>query len=224
MKASLPLLAFLAASLALPAAVKAQEGWLTFDSSEILPPGLGIAFSVRYPPHFHKEHSMLSPDSSLSLRRRLDLANTMIQAFAFYDFEYNEMHIFNVNFREVSDYHQQQTNEFGNDYYWNKVGEFMESEDPAYKYHGANAFKYKGFQAVNVYCAIQVPSYGEAKKSNDILFKNNLYITINDINICLLCSMTSPVAIVKSKGYTPQDNPATKKYCQPFFDSLELRL
>jgi hypothetical protein len=224
MRAPLPPLAAaaIAVILACPVPASAQKGWLMFNSEDVLPRSSGIAFTMWYPPDFRKIADMDRIISGKDIDDNSTAEVRIVQAFRQSVPDNGMISIFGANlFRYYKERSRRLIERYGYVKFWNGVGTRV--EDELIKFDGSSPADFNGHEAVNLFFTYRKDPNRHPSQGGIIQLLYYRIVPVDDTEFVLACHAVLPADIARARAYTSRSNPAARKYCEPFFNSLKVR-
>ncbi|MDR1081711.1 MAG: hypothetical protein LBQ79_12325 [Deltaproteobacteria bacterium] len=213
----------LALALTLASGADAQDGWLPFKSSEVIPPPPDISFTLRYPPSFVKSPEPPGPDASPAQEgTAADAPDTApgrppapLQYFSG-DVPGSARHVtmyavvgrLRPDDRELMEY-------FGPEEWWEAMGQEMGRNLGTFA--GAVPVEYRGLPGADLSYSWE---RGEGEKLAYLTVRRS--IVSGEILLSLVCTLRVPASETGINGLEPGSGDDFDAYCTPFFDSLDL--
>ncbi|MDR1038377.1 MAG: hypothetical protein LBT40_17945 [Deltaproteobacteria bacterium] len=207
------------AVLVTAAAATAQPGWHVFSSSETTT-ATPVTFTVRYPPGFAKDNGSSLMESQESRDHAPDESRQATEAIV-QNFRLNapERGIF-VFMNVVTSGWSPEMREIAEREGYPELLEAMgrnTAETFGYTFDGMTHLLHAGLQAADIYLsATNVTKHG----NEHLTFYVQRRILKGNYGVTASCFSAFMPTDTSSENFTSRDNPATREYCLPFFDSL----
>jgi hypothetical protein len=211
--------ALAAALLAAPpftAAATAQDGWLAFDSSEVITEPSDLSFTVKYPPGYEKEFDTGQTGGAMTLSpdRVKAMDSLVIQSFSTGEADGSAVALVLVG-QYVDPDDAAKTVGDDPEAFFNTVA--RASTPDGASLDGVKLQDFRGLRAADMYYSGE-QDLGQPEKYKMFVVQRML---LNGSGLLALnCTFLAPETRAAMGGYSSDKNPVSDAVCRPFFDSL----